>query len=133
MPLIASINKVILCGIIGQRGCEVRYGANGTAMSFFQVTVSEEGRDGKTYDTYVDCQAWGKMAESLVDYGAGDVVLIEGTLRKRKRNDTNTYEMSVNVETMKPMYRGDHVTHTSEKPKGGTTPVAEMNEEDIPF
>lgn len=138
MPKVACINKVFLCGVIGERGCDVRYLASGTAASFFTLVVSEEGTNGKDYQTYVDCQAWGKVAETLGStFSAGDVVLIEGTLRKRKRTDTGAYEMSVNVLDAKGMYREVNGHGTSQRTTSTTkhtvTASAQAEENDIPF
>ena len=131
MPRIACINKVFLCGVIGDPGCDVRYLASGTATSFFTLVVSEDGRDGKNYQTYVDCQAWGKIAETLGStFSAGDVVLIEGTIQKRTRPDTGAYEMSVNVLDVKGMYREVNGQNT---PRAQGQAPAKNDHDNIPF
>jgi hypothetical protein len=49
--------------------------------------VSEVGQDGKHYDTFIPCEVWGKKAEATSEFDAGQLVLFEGKLRKRKKGE----------------------------------------------
>ena len=84
---LASVNRVILLGTIGKYGCEVRYHPSGTACASFTLVVSEVGQDGKHYDTFVPCEVWGKKAEAASAVEAGQCVLFEGKLAKRRKGE----------------------------------------------
>jgi hypothetical protein len=43
IPLIASVNKVLLIGILSAKGVEVRYLDSGTAVASFALELPEPG------------------------------------------------------------------------------------------
>lgn len=86
--MVASVNRVMLLGTVSDRGVEVSFVEDrGTAKASFLLILSETGHDGKTYQTYVPCEIWGKKAESAGEVEAGQLVLFEGRLRKRQKGD----------------------------------------------
>jgi single stranded DNA-binding protein len=90
----ASVNRVVLLGIIGKYGVEVRYATSGTPCASFALAVSEQGQDGKDYTTLIDCQVWGKKAEAAGELEPGQLVLFEGKLARRKKGDDWTLGVS---------------------------------------
>ena len=83
----ASVNRVILLGTLGTYGVDLRYTPTGTACARFALVVSEAGQDGKTHDTFIPCECWGKKAEAASTLDAGQTVLFEGKLCKRKKGE----------------------------------------------
>ena len=79
--------KCIIIGCIGRNGVEVRYATSGTPCASFVLVVSERGQDGRIHDLYVPCECWGKRAEAAGELEAGQLVLFEGKLVKRKKGE----------------------------------------------
>ena len=83
----SGVNRVILLGAIGKHGVEVRYHPTGTPCASFTLVVSEQGQDGRTHAVYVPCECWGKHAEATSAVEAGQYVLFEGKLAKRRKGE----------------------------------------------
>jgi primosomal replication protein N len=83
-----SVNRVILIGTITQYGVTVKYASSGTACANFALVLSEQDRDGKIHQVYIDCEVWGRRAESISELEAGQLCLFEGKLARRKRGET---------------------------------------------
>jgi len=82
-----SLNRVLLLGCIGKYGVTLRYATSGTPCASFTLALSEQGQDGKTYITLIPCEVWGKHAEAASELEAGQLVLFEGKLHKRKKGE----------------------------------------------
>jgi single-stranded DNA-binding protein len=65
----------------------VRYATAGTPCATFTLVVSELGQDAKVHATYIDCEVWGKKAESARELEPGQLALFEGKLAKRKKGE----------------------------------------------
>jgi single-stranded DNA-binding protein len=87
IPLTASVNKVLLVGILSPKGVEVRYLDSGTAVASFALELPEPGQDGKMYKTLVFCEVYGKRAEAASEIAPGAVCAFEGKLRRQKRGE----------------------------------------------
>jgi single-stranded DNA-binding protein len=81
------INRVILCGAIAKHGVTVSYSQSGTPCARFVLDLTETGTDGKIHSLYVDCEVWGKKAEAAGELAPAQLVLFEGKLARRKKND----------------------------------------------
>jgi len=92
---VACVNHVLLVGNIGRGGVEVRAAPSGAAQAVFPLLLAEQGQDGKIYTTSVPCEIWGRYAEDAGGLGAGQLVLVEGRLKKRPRADTAAWELCV--------------------------------------
>ncbi len=82
-----SLNKVMLIGNLGADP-EMRFTANGTAVTSFRVAVSRfyTGSDGerKEETEWVSVVAWSKLAERVNQYlTKGSKAYIEGRLQTR--------------------------------------------------
>lgn len=104
----ASFNKVFLIGNL-TRDVEVRYLANGTAVSDVSLAVNEsyKNKAGEKIDStvFVECTLWGKTAELAGQYLAkGKPVLFEGKLKLDQWDDKETgkkrSKLGVTVESM---------------------------------
>ena len=111
LRMVASVNRVVLLGIISTYGTEVRYTTTGMPCTSFTLVVSETGQDGKTHDVYVPCECWGKKAEAASELDAGQLVLFEGKLRKRQKGEQ--WEMIVSGFEAQPVLTATMVTEAS--------------------
>lgn len=82
-----SYNKVLLMGNL-TRDVELRQaGSSGTMVANIGLAVNRKWRDQNSNEwkeevTYIDCEAWGKTAETMSKYLVkGRPVFIEGRLR----------------------------------------------------
>lgn len=80
-----SVNKVFLMGNL-TRDVQVKHTANNTAVANLGLAVNRRYRNsaGEMQEeaTFVDCEAWGRTAETMGKYLAkGRPVFIEGRLR----------------------------------------------------
>ncbi len=80
----ASLNRVLLMGNL-TRDVEVKFTANNTAVANIGLALNRRYRSGDEYKeetTFVDCEAWGKTAETMGKYlSKGRPVFIEGRLK----------------------------------------------------
>jgi single-strand DNA-binding protein len=145
-----NLNKVTLMGNI-TRDIELRNLPGGQAIAQIGLAINRQwqGNDGQKKEevTFVDCEAWGKQAETMHKYlGKGRPVFIEGRLKLDQWDDKESGQkrskMKVVVESFqfidsKPEGERD----TQQAPKAGvrapkpTAPsrAEEMNPDDIPF
>ena len=76
-----GVNRVLLLGRVTKYGVSLRH--QGADCASFLLAVPECGRDGKTYTTRIPIEIWGKHAQDAMALSAGQLVLVEGCLRKR--------------------------------------------------
>ena len=90
----ASLNKCMLIGNI-TRDPEIRVTPKGTAICQFGLAInrkfkSESGAETEEV-TFVDCEAWGKTAETIAKYCAkGRPLFVEGRLKLDSWEDKTT-------------------------------------------
>lgn len=79
-----NFNKIILLGNL-TRDVEARHLASGTIVASLGIAVNRKSGSGdqqREEVLFIDCEAWGKTAETMARYlGKGKPVLIEGRLR----------------------------------------------------
>ena len=66
----ASLNRVLLMGNL-TRDIELKHTANNTAVANIGLAVNRRYRSGEEYKeetTFVDCEAWGRTAETMAKY-----------------------------------------------------------------
>lgn len=147
-----GINKVILVGNLGNDP-DVRYTANGAAVSNISIATSESWKD-KESGEQVEKTEWhrvvffGKLAEIVAEYlKKGSQVYVEGRLQTRKwqdkeGNDKYTTEIVANEMQMlggKPGGGGNYENQQSASaPPAAEAPSAKKPDDgfvddDIPF
>jgi hypothetical protein len=99
--MLTSVNRVVLLGEIGRYGVTMSYLDSGTPRASFTLVVYEQGQDGKTFPTLIDCQIYSKKAEAAGDVEAGQLVLFEGKLAKRKKGEA--WELCVSGYELTPI------------------------------
>ena len=82
-----GVNRVVLLGMIGKYGIEVRYATSGAPCASFMLVVTEVGADGKEHPTLIPCECWGKKAEAASELEAGQLTLFEGKLARRRKGE----------------------------------------------
>ncbi len=88
----AGLNKVMIIGYTG-RDAELRYTANGTALSDFSVAVSRRWRSRQTGEMedeteWFNVTLFGDQAERISQYiTKGKMLYVEGRLRTRNWDD----------------------------------------------
>jgi single-stranded DNA-binding protein len=75
-----GINRVLVLGRVGKYGVSLRQ--QGADCASFVLAVPECGKDGKTYLTRIPIEIWGKHAHEATTLAAGQLVLVEGKLKK---------------------------------------------------
>ena len=85
--MIASVNRVVLLGVISHHGITVKYAPSGTPCASFTLVLTELGTDGKPHQTWIACEVWGKRAAAASELEPGQVVLFEGKLVKHKKGE----------------------------------------------
>lgn len=102
-------NKVLLMGNL-TRDVELRHTSGNQAVANIGLAVSRRyrGSDGemKEETTFVDCEAWGKTAETMSKYlQKGRPVFIEGRLKldtwQDKNDGSNRSKMRVVIENFR--------------------------------
>lgn len=135
-----NFNKVLLLGNL-TRDVELRHTSGNTAVANLGIAVNRRfrGADNEMRDetTFVDCEAWGKTAETMSRYlSKGRPVFIEGRLKLDQWQDkegNNRSKLRVVVENFQFVDSGGG---------GGTNgggggrqedPGPSINDDDIPF
>jgi len=90
------MNSICLVGRL-TRDPVVRFEGEGTQVTTFTLAVPEPSRDGKVFQLYTPCQAWGKAAEVCSLLTAEDLVAVQGRLGWQKRHGTCGQEHSMLV------------------------------------
>ena len=87
------MNKVFLMGNM-VRDVEVRHTPSNNAVAQFTIAINRKfrGKDGQMNEekTFVDCEAWGKMAETIGKFfPKGKKIMVEGRLKLDQWEDKN--------------------------------------------
>lgn len=95
------MNRVILVGYLTKEP-EVRLASNGKTVASFTLAVSEGGRSSLSkFTQYIDCVAWGEIAETLQSYTKKSCkLLVVGSLHSVswfKPDGSKAYKIEVSV------------------------------------
>src|SRR5262245_7345352 len=80
-----GVNHVVLIGRVTKYGVSLRQKDPDCAT--FVLAIPEPGKDGKVYVLRLPVEIWGSHAQDAMTLSAGQLVMVEGKLRKRKRSD----------------------------------------------
>ena len=116
-----GVKRMVLLGTIGRYGVEAKYNNGGTPCASFMRIVSEMGTDGKSHETYVPCEVWGKKVEAAGEFDAGVLVLFKDRLRERQKGE-GQWELSVSGFELTPILTPTPVlTGRNEEERHGKT------------
>lgn len=85
------LNKVILMGRL-TRPPELRYTTNNTAVTSFTLAIDRDrkGPNGEKQTDFLDCVAWGRLAEFVAQWFAkGTMAIVVGRVQSRNWEDKN--------------------------------------------
>jgi len=139
----ATVNKVMLLGNL-TRDPQLSYLPSGTAVVEFGLAINHKykGQDGsiKEDPCFVDCQAYGKSAETLNKYcRKGNTLFVEGRLKFdswTKQDGSKVSKLRVNVENFQFMgtpNKGQTDRNGDVPPEEPVTSSGDYANEDIPF
>lgn len=98
----ASLNRVTLIGTTGKYGFSLKTNSNGTTSASGSITISEQGKDGKAFESFYPVEVFGQHAARASDLQPGTLILIEGKLGKRKGKD-GQYETIISCYDVKSL------------------------------
>jgi single-strand DNA-binding protein len=143
-----SFNKVLLMGNL-TRDVELKHTSTNMAVGNFGLAVSRKFRSGdgevREETTFVDCEAWGKTAETLSKYlHKGRPVFIEGRLKldtwEDKTDGSKRSKMRVVVENFQfvdskgnDSGSGGGSSSNYAGSRSSNAPVDQAIDDDIPF
>lgn len=92
----ASLNKVMVMGNL-TRDPEIKHTPKGTAIASLSIAINRhyttESGERKEEVTYVDIEAWGKLAENCAEHlSKGKQIFVEGRLKLDTWEDKQTGE-----------------------------------------
>jgi single-stranded DNA-binding protein len=101
------LNKCILIGHVGERGVTLSpLPESGAMVAQFLLGCDETGTDGRTYTSWFLCEAYGRAREQAEHLEAGELVCLEGKLKRKKRvskSGETSYETVVMAWTLTPV------------------------------
>ena len=141
-----SFNKVILMGNL-TRDVEIRHTGSNTAVGNFGLAVNRryktQAGEQREEVTFVDCEAWGRTAETMSQYlSKGRPVMIEGRLKLDQWDDKSgggkRSKLSVVVENFQFVDSGQGQGDGGNSggngyARAGAGSGADIDHDDIPF
>ena len=138
----ASLNRVLLMGNL-TRDIELKHTANNTAVANIGLAVNRRYRSGEEYKeetTFVDCEAWGRTAETMAKYlNKGRPVFIEGRLKLDEWQDrdgnrrTKMVTVVENFQFIDSRGGGQSQQTSTSTPAPSASPSPSVSNDDIPF
>ena len=135
----ASYNKVILMGNL-TRDPELKQTPSNQSVAQIGLAVNRKfkGREGdmKEETTFVDCEAWGRTAETMSKYlSKGKPVFVEGRLKLDQWQDkdgNNRSKLKVVIDTFQFVDSRGAQSGQSQQPTTATANITPQDD-DIPF
>lgn len=134
------MNKIILLGRL-VKDAEIKYTEGGKVVATFTLAVDRPftGQNGKREADFINCQLWGKSAETLGNtVTKGQRVLVDGRLQIRSytaKDGSKRYATEVvcnNFEYIERKADGDKL-NTNSAENGFENMGQQMFNEEIPF
>ena len=133
-----GLNKVMLIGNLGTDP-EMRYTANGSAVTTFRMAVSRSfgaGEEGRREETeWFTVVTWNKLAELLGQHmQKGRKVYVEGRLATRSWDDKDTGQKRYRTEVIaNQVLFLDRVQGAGFPDSGGMGMGGDIDPDDLPF
>ena len=134
----ANYNKVLMMGNL-TRDPELKRTSSDMAVAQIGMAVNRRYKDKagemREETTFVDCEAWGRTAETMTKYlSKGKPVFIEGRLKLDQWQDkdgNNRSKLKIVIENFQ--FIDSRGNQTSSPPTGGATVPPTPADDDIPF
>lgn len=124
------LNRVVLIGRL-TKDPELRFLTTGTAICTFTLAVDRPKYKDKDKETdFLNCQAWGKVAESCANYLAkGKMAAVDGQIRIEtwEKDGERKYKTVINAENVR------FLSPKSEVPSEMRLEEMDINSDDLPF
>ena len=88
-------NRVILLGAVGDKGVTIRPQEGGPLMGSFLLKLTEVNDAGRTFTAYHSVECYGRALSVADTLAPGDVILVDGKLRRRKLDNPERWDTSV--------------------------------------
>lgn len=130
------MNSVRLLGNLA-RDPEVRYTQSGRAVATFTVAASNTYIDSATNETkeqtaFINCVAWGKLGEAVVNYRKGNRLFVEGRIQTRSYETQDNQKRYV-TEVVAGFVGVSLLNESSEPSNFDNFADDKGNDENIPF
>lgn len=124
------LNRVVLIGRL-TKDPELRFLTTGTAICTFTLAVDRPKYKDKDKETdFLNCQVWGRMAESCANYLAkGKMAAVDGQIRIEtwEKDGERKYKTVINAENVR------FLSPKSEVPSEMRLEEIDINSDDLPF
>lgn len=129
-----NLNKVLLMGNL-TRDVEMRVLPKGTPVGQFAMAINRkfktESGDQREEVLFVDCEAWGKTAETLAKYvGKGAPLYVEGRLRLDQWEDKTTKEKKSRMKVVVEQFQFLGSKEGASAAPVGAKPTARQEDQD---
>jgi single-strand DNA-binding protein len=117
----ASLNKVMVLGNL-TRDPDIKHTPKGTAVTQLSIAINRkyttENGDQKEEVTYVDIEAWGRLAEICAEHlSKGKSILVEGRLKLDTWEDKQTGEKKSKMRVAADVVQFLSAREDAQKPK----------------
>lgn len=132
------MNKIILLGRL-TKDPEVKYTQSGKCVAGFTLAVNRpfKGQDGQTEADFINCQIWGKSAETMGNsVHKGHRVLVEGRLQVRSydKDGQKRYVSEVVCDRFEFIeLKGTQASQQAQQPQGYQSGSMESFGSAVPF
>ena len=119
-----AFNQVILLGNL-TRDIELRHTPKGTAVAQFGMAINRswKGEDGQKHEevTFVDCNAFGRQAETLQKHvRKGDPLFVQGRLRREEWEKDGVKKSATRIVVEEFQFIGRRGTEAKPESAAGT-------------
>ena len=130
-----SFNQVTLMGNL-VRDPEIKFTDTGNPVGSFSIALNDTWKDKQgerqEYVNYIDCEVWGKTAESISEYfKKGDPIIISGSLKQQRWQDKETDQKRSKVVVR--VHGFTFIPRTRQKAEEVEGPTYEVSTEAPPF
>ena len=123
----SDINSVVLIGRL-TRDAQLKYTANGTALSKFSLAVNEKRKVGEQWKeevSFFDIQIWGQLGESLDQYlKKGKQISVIGKLTQERWDQDGQSRSKVSVTASTVQLLGGPSDNRNEASSNQSSPPA---------
>lgn len=112
-----SLNKVVLAGNLARDPELRRVGDNSPVCDFTVAVTRKKPRVGGEETSFIDCTAWGKVAEFIAaSLKKGAVIIVEGRLTQDRWQDKGSGQSRSKLKVTADSVQTTETTHVEDKP-----------------
>lgn len=112
-----ALNKVVLAGNLARDPELRRVGDNSPVCDFTVAVTRKKPRVGGEETSFIDCTAWGKVAEFIAaSLKKGAIVIVEGRLTQDRWQDKTSGQSRSKLKVTADSVQTTESAHAEEKP-----------------